>query len=102
MRSSPAAGVELRGIDHDRMSVRVYGETAVVTERFTTKVVAGGRPVDSLFQHTDVFVKQDGGWRCVARHATRVADPGDPRAAGVKPARGEDGVVRASRPRPRA
>ncbi len=89
-RSPEQEAVEVKGVGHDRTSVRVYGDTAVVISRFTMKVRAGGRPMETPFQHTDVFVKQRGSWRCVARHATRVADV-DVHAGGDKPARGGDG-----------
>lgn len=71
----------IKGVGLEAMKTRVFGDTAVVSSRFTLKVLADGRTVETPFRHTDVFVKRQGGWRCVTRHATRIRqsyghDPG--------------------------
>ena len=55
------------------LKVHVYGETAVVTGRNNVKFKKGGKAeqIDSRF--TDVFVKRDGKWQCVATQGTKVA-----------------------------
>ncbi len=62
----------IKGADLDEMTIRFYGEVALVSSRFTLKVEAEGRNIETPFRHTDVFVKQPGGWRCEARQATRI------------------------------
>jgi ketosteroid isomerase-like protein len=77
-RAPRPAAYQVRGIDHDEVDARVYGDAAVVSSRFILKVRAAGRDVETPFRHTDVFVKQRGQWRCVARQATRIAESYDP------------------------
>ncbi len=66
----PAASIE--SITIEVMSVRSYGDTAVVTGR-TTFVVGGTSPLTVTLRFTDVFVRRDGRWRVVASQATRIA-----------------------------
>ena len=65
-------------LTHDEMTsedldVRVYGDTAVVTARG----VSGGKYQDQLFREVErsscVFVSQEGHWRCVLTHLSRLA-----------------------------
>ena len=65
----------LEDIVNGEATFRVYGDTAVVHARFVLKGRAGGQEVETPFRHTDVFVRQRGHWRCVARQSTRVAEP---------------------------
>jgi len=53
--------------------VRIYGDTAIVTTLTTTKGKFSGQVFSTLERATDVFVKQDGRWRCVLSHLTRFA-----------------------------
>ncbi|GAC1474328.1 MAG: hypothetical protein NVSMB9_24480 [Isosphaeraceae bacterium] len=62
----------ITGIDLGEMRIRIFGDTAVVSSRFTLKVEAEEGKVETPFRHTDVFVKRPDGWRCVARQATRI------------------------------
>lgn len=61
---------------HD-LRVRVYGGTAVVTARG----VSGGRYQGQAFREEErsscVFVRQEGRWRCVLTHLSRLAPRGD-------------------------
>ncbi len=65
-------------LTHDVMTsegfrVRVYGDTAVVTARG----VSGGRYRGQAFREEErsssVFVRQEGRWRCVLTHLSRLA-----------------------------
>jgi ketosteroid isomerase-like protein len=53
----------------DDLSVRLFGDAAVVTGR--TTVTSGAGPALTL-RFTDVFVRREGRWQVVASHATRV------------------------------
>jgi ketosteroid isomerase-like protein len=55
------------------MKVRVYGDTAVVTGRCTTKETYKGEDVSGQFQWTDTWVKRAGRWQCVAGHNSTIA-----------------------------
>jgi ketosteroid isomerase-like protein len=56
---------------HDDMTVRVYGDTAVVW--FTLRLTGpkDGHPTVVVFRYVDVFVKRDGRWQCVSSQSTR-------------------------------
>lgn len=54
-------------------SVRVYGDTAVVTAQATSKGKFKGHPFSESERSTDIFVKQGGQWKCVLTHLTRIA-----------------------------
>jgi ketosteroid isomerase-like protein len=65
------------GLTHEVMdfadtSVRVYGDTAVVTARATTKGRFQGHPFSESERSTDIFVKQGGQWKCVLTQLTRI------------------------------
>ena len=60
-------------VDSD-MKVRIYGDTAVVTGLGTRSGTYQGKPfTDRRFLWTDVFVRRDGRWQCVASQGTVVA-----------------------------
>lgn len=59
-------------IGPDHIDVRVYGDTAVVTSRG----VSGGKYQGQAFRDMElsscVFVRQEGQWRCVLTHLSRI------------------------------
>jgi ketosteroid isomerase-like protein len=59
---------------NDDMKVRVYGDAAVVTARSIVKGKFQDEDISGEYRSTDVFVKQQGRWRCVNGHVTRVAN----------------------------
>jgi len=54
------------------LKVHIYGETAVVTGRNNVKFKKGGKAEQIDARFTDVFVKRDGRWQCVATQGTKV------------------------------
>jgi len=63
-------------LTHDTMEsedfrVRVYRDSAVVTEVTRTKGKFMGQDFSTQERATDFFVKRDGRWRCVLTHLTR-------------------------------
>jgi ketosteroid isomerase-like protein len=60
-------------MEADDITVRVYGDAAVVTARG----VSGGKYCGQAFREvervSDVYVRQDGPWRCVLTHLSRIA-----------------------------
>jgi ketosteroid isomerase-like protein len=57
------------------MKVRVYGDhSAVVTGKTKIKGNAEGKPIDTIVQFTDTFVKQNGHWRLAAGHVSRLKE----------------------------
>ena len=58
----------------DDMKVHVYGNVAVVTGRNTIKGVWEDieHDISGPYRFTDVFVKRDGRWQCVASQSSRI------------------------------
>ena len=52
--------------------VKVYGNPAVVTGRFSAKGKNKGRDFTFVERYTAVFVKRDGRWQMVAEQATEI------------------------------
>ncbi len=55
-------------VDQERTDL--YGDTAVVTERFRVMYVLGAIRGEEVGRSTDVWVKQKGRWMCVAAHSS--------------------------------
>jgi len=53
--------------------VKVYGDAAVVAGSTTVKGRYDGREIGGGFRFTDMFVKRQGRWQCIAIHLTRIA-----------------------------
>ena len=64
--------VRLLAYDVDDMRVLLYGDTAVVTGRVTTKQNVRGEERTGLTRFTDVFVRREGRWQLVAGHSSRI------------------------------
>jgi ketosteroid isomerase-like protein len=60
--------------NHD-MTARVYGDAAVVQGITSLKGRAGGKPFAVDVRFTDTLVRQDGRWRIVVSHVTRIPAP---------------------------
>jgi ketosteroid isomerase-like protein len=58
----------------DEMEVRVYGDTAVVTGRWTGKGQNGDEPFDYQARFLSVWVKEAGLWRNVAFGSAPISD----------------------------
>ncbi|MEP6572334.1 MAG: nuclear transport factor 2 family protein [Gemmatimonadota bacterium] len=69
----------LEGYDVDSMTVRVFGETAVVWGRTT---LTGHRKDGSAFEtrsrFTDTFIRRDGRWQLMAGQSSRIPRPQQP------------------------
>ncbi|HEX8899241.1 MAG TPA: nuclear transport factor 2 family protein [Chthoniobacterales bacterium] len=60
----------------DDESIRIYGNTAVVTYRSTVKAQRNGHDISSQRRVITVLVKRDGGWQAVAQQSTGIrTDP---------------------------
>lgn len=55
------------------MRVKIYGATAVVTGLNTLKLTENGKTTTRRHRFTDVFVKRNGRWKCVATQGTAIA-----------------------------
>src|ERR1044072_4592998 len=52
------------------IKVHVYNQAAVVTKRSTDQTMYGSNAGGGRYQMTDMFVRIDGRWQCVATHAS--------------------------------
>lgn len=59
----------------DDLQIRIHGDTAVVFGLETEKSAYKGSDVSGQYRFTDVFVKSNGTWRCVATHMSKVGAP---------------------------
>ncbi len=64
-------------MESDDLNVRVYGETAVVTARGVSGGTYHGQAFREVERSSCVFVRQDGRWRCVSTHLSRIAQKED-------------------------
>jgi ketosteroid isomerase-like protein len=69
MCRAPEEAIET--LTSDDLSVRAFGDAAVVTGR-TTATTGGAARQTVILRFTDVFVRRDGRWQVVASHATRL------------------------------
>ena len=60
-------------MEFDDIKVRVYGDTAVVTSRSVSGGEYQGQSFREVERSSDVFVRQEGQWRCVLTHLSRIA-----------------------------
>jgi ketosteroid isomerase-like protein len=58
------------------MRVRVYGDTAVTVSRGVSGGTYQGRPFREVERVSCVFVREEGRWRCVLTHLSRLAPAG--------------------------
>lgn len=55
----------------DDIKVHVYGNSAIVLMLFTQHATVRGQDRSGQFLLTDIWVKQEGGWRVTERHSSR-------------------------------
>jgi ketosteroid isomerase-like protein len=55
---------------YDEIDVEVYGDTAVLSSRYRQVATLDGRDLSGEFLVTDVWIRRDGRWQVVRRHAT--------------------------------
>jgi hypothetical protein len=58
---------------YEEIEVEVYGDTAVLSSRYRQTAQLDGRDLSGSFLVTDVWVRRDGRWQAVRRHATPVS-----------------------------
>ncbi len=58
----------------EEVSVRAYGDTAVVVGRFTQTIRRGDEHRTITYRYTDVYVRQAGAWRAVSAQSAIIPD----------------------------
>jgi ketosteroid isomerase-like protein len=81
--SNKAETIEsLRTSDHydavtpREMNVRFFNGIAVVNGRFSERAVSAGQDLTGKYAFTDVWIKRNGRWQCVAFQSTRYSTAG--------------------------
>ncbi len=67
-----AGTLKYESLTHESMTVRAYGNSAILHARARMKGVSDGKPFDTHAVMTHVWVKQGGMWRLAAHQATRL------------------------------
>ena len=70
-----SGGIHYKQADIHEVSVNIIGATAVLLNRITLLAVVGGNEVVNPFMVTEVYVKQDGGWKLASLSFTRLLTP---------------------------
>jgi hypothetical protein len=65
---------EIEEFGYEELNPDVYGNTAVVLSRYAQTARLGDRDVSGRLRITDVWVRRDGRWQIVRRHATVEGD----------------------------
>jgi lysophospholipase L1-like esterase/ketosteroid isomerase-like protein len=68
-----SGSIRFTELSSHEISLRVYGDTAIVGGRSVVKAIEDNEPFEGIFQFTDTFVRQDGRWRVAAEQVTRIA-----------------------------
>ena len=76
--------IKVESYSLDDITVRVFGDTAVVAGRWAGKLTIDGRDASGAFRYTDTFVKRLGRWRAVASQETRMPPPEVTTPSGLK------------------
>jgi len=69
-----AGKLKFRSVKLSDLEVRSYGDTAIVIGINRTMGSWDGEDFDGKDRFTDVFVKKDGAWKCVASHSSTISD----------------------------
>ena len=70
-----AGDLQIDSFDLSEVSARLYDNAAVVTFRIVWEGKYLDKDISGPQRMTDVFVKRDGRWQCVASQATRITPP---------------------------
>lgn len=69
----------------DDISVRLFGETAIVSVRSTVQATYDGIDCSGIYRFTEVWIKRRGRWQCVASHSSRLPSPDAVQGTGANP-----------------
>ena len=73
IRELSTPGLKMDPFEPSEVSVRLYGDTAVVTGRMLQRFTLGGMRYSNDLRYTDVYVRKKGRWVLVSGHTSLVA-----------------------------
>lgn len=79
-----ARAITVESYTSDDMSIRIFGDTAIVAGRWTGKMTIDGKDASGSFRYTDTFVRRIGRWRAIASQNTRMPPQQVTTASGLK------------------
>ena len=71
-----SGGIHYKKADIHETSVNIIGNTAILLNRITLLAVVGGNEVTNPFMVTEVYVKENAGWKLGSLSFTRLLTPG--------------------------
>jgi ketosteroid isomerase-like protein len=75
IESLRSGAIALTQMTPSEMTVRVYGDAAVLTGQSSIKAKVNGEEVSGEYRFTDVWVRRSNQWQAVASQVTRIAQP---------------------------
>ena len=63
-------GYTIVSFAYERMDIDVFGDTAIVHARYSQVASYRHTSLSNVFRLTDVWSRQDGRWRVIARHSS--------------------------------
>lgn len=72
LQAIAARKAEIDPFETEDVNVRIYGDTAVVTGRFSQTAHLGERSETNQFRYTDVYHRTRHGWQAVSAHASLI------------------------------
>ena len=71
-----SGGIHYKKADIHETSVNIIGNTAILLNRITLLAVVGGNEVTNPFMVTEIYVKENAGWKLGSLSFTRLLTPG--------------------------
>lgn len=71
-----SGGIHYKKADIHEVSVNIIGNTAILLNRITLLAVVGGNEVTNPFMVTEVYIKENNGWKLGSLSFTKLMIPG--------------------------
>lgn len=71
-----SGGIHYKKADVHEVSVNIIGNTAILLNRITLLAVVGGNEVTNPFMVTEVYIKENEGWKLGSLSFTKLMTPG--------------------------
>lgn len=71
-----SGGIHYKKADIHEVSVNIIGNTAILLNRITLLAVVGGNEVTNPFMVTEVYIKDNNGWKLGSLSFTKLMTPG--------------------------
>jgi ketosteroid isomerase-like protein len=72
LQNVETGATDLESVKESDREVRIYGNTAIVTNQITLKAKYSGQPASGVYRHLSVWVKQGDSWHLAANQITPI------------------------------